>query len=149
MKALSDLLLGLVAGFVIAFSASNCAAQNQKACTTPEEKQALDEADTLKDWESIHRSFIHYAQCDDGAIAEGYSDSIGRLLSRDWKDLRALAKLGATDKKFEGFVLRHIDETLSSDVLKTIASNAEQSCPADQTTLCKKISLSARAASAK
>jgi hypothetical protein len=148
MKTLSNVLLSLIAGSFFVLSASDVAAANQKACTTAEEKQALDQLDSLKDWDAVYHSFIHFAHCDDGAIAEGYSDTVGRLLARDWKHLGALAKLVATDKKFESFVLRHIDETLPIDVLKTIASNAEKSCPADQTTLCGKILRNARSASA-
>ena len=72
---------------------------------------------------------------------------MGRLLARDWKHIGDLAKLVATDKTFESFVLRHIDETLAIDTLKTIANNAEKSCHSEQTTLCKKILQSARSAS--
>jgi hypothetical protein len=148
MKILSRVFLNLIASLFFMLSASSVAAANQKACTTAEEKQALGQADSLRDWDAVYRSFINFAHCDDGAIAEGYSDTVGRLLASDWKHLGALAKLVATDKKFEHFVLRHIDETLPIKVLKTIASNAEKSCPADQTTLCGKIRRKARSASA-
>jgi hypothetical protein len=149
MKALSNvLLLGLIANFFFALSDSDLAAENQKACTTAEEKKALGQADRLTDWDAVYHSFMHFAHCDDGAIAEGYSDTVGRLLAHDWKHFGSLAKHVATDKQFERFVLRHIDETLPIDVLKSIASNAEKSCPADQTTLCGKIRRKARSASA-
>jgi hypothetical protein len=132
---------------LVTSSASNFVAASQRACTEAEAKQALDQTDQLKGWDAVHRSFVHFAHCDDGAIAEGYSDTVGRLLARDWKHIGDLAKLVATDKKFESFVLRHIDETLPSDTLKTIANNAQKSCHADQTTLCEKILQSARSAS--
>jgi hypothetical protein len=122
------------------------AAANQKSCTTPEEKQALDEADSLKDWDALHRSFIRFGHCDDGAIAEGYSDTVGRLFARDWEHIGTLGKLVVSDKKFESFVLRHIDETLLTDTLKAIANHAEKSCPADGKTLCRKILQSTQAA---
>jgi|SRR5580704_281648 hypothetical protein len=148
MRTFSNVFLSLIASLFFVLAASDVAAANQKACTTAEEKQALDQADSLRDWDAVYRSFTHFAQCDDGAIAEGYSDTVGRLLARDWKHLGALAKVVATDKKFESFVLRHIDETLPADVLKTIASNSEKSCPADHTALCGKILRKARSASA-
>ena len=124
------------------------AAANQKPCTTSEEKQALNEADSLKDWDALHRSFIRFGHCDDGAIAEGYSDTVGRLLTRDWKHIGTLGKLAVSDKKFESFVVRHIDETLPTDTLKAIANNAEKSCPADETALCKKMLQSIQATGA-
>jgi hypothetical protein len=43
-------------------------------------------------------------------------------LAHDWKHIGTLGKLGASDKKFENFVLRHIDETLPTDMLKAIAN---------------------------
>ena len=146
MEILSKLVVRLIimSIFLVTFSASDLVAAKQRACTEAEAKQALDQADQLKDWDAVHRSFVHFAHCDDGAIAEGYSDTVGRLLAGDWKHMGALAKLVSADKKFESFVLRHIDETLPTDVLKTIANNAEKSCRTDQTTLCKKILQSAR-----
>jgi hypothetical protein len=148
MRTFSNVFLGLIASLLFVLAASDVAAANQKGCTTAEEKQALDQADSLKDWDAVYRSFTHFAQCDDGAIAEGYSDTVGRLLARDWKHLGTLAKLAATDERFENFVLRHIDETLPIDVLKTIARNAATGCPADQATLCGKILRKSRSASA-
>jgi TonB family protein len=124
------------------------AAANQKPCTTSEGKQALNEADSLKDWDALHRSFIRFGHCDDGAIGEGYSDTVGRLLARDWEHIGTLGKLVVSDKKFESFVLRHINQTLPTDTLKAIANHAEKSCPADETALCRKILQSTQAASA-
>jgi len=132
----------------LAFTGVLSAVANQKPCTTSEEKQALDEADSQKDWDALHRSFIRFGHCDDGAIAEGYSDTVGRLLARDWEHIGTLGKLFVSDKKFESFVLRHIDETLPTDTLKTIANYAETSCPAYETALCRKILRSTRAAGA-
>jgi hypothetical protein len=148
MNTLAKVFVYLVASFLFALLNSDLAAANQKACTTAQEKQALDEADRLPDWDAVHRSFIRFAHCDDGAIAEGYSDTVGRLLERDWNHVAALAKIVAADKRFENFVLRHIDETLPTDTLDSIASNAEKSCPKDHSAFCRKILQSARFASA-
>jgi len=104
-----------------------------------EEKQAIDEVDHLKDWNALHRSFIRFSNCDDGAIAEGYSEAVGRLLALDWGRIGILAKLVASDDKFESFVLRHIDERLPKEMLDTIANNATKSCPATETVLCGKM----------
>jgi len=148
MKPISKLHFHLVAlgSLFLALSVSDFAGASQKACTVAEEMQALDEADRLRDWDAVYRSFIRFAHCDDGAIAEGYSDTVGRLLASDWKHIATLARLVASNKKFESFVFRHIDETLPIDELNTIASNAQKSCPAGQIALCRKILESARTA---
>ena len=132
-------LFYLVVCFSFWFADARSVPANQKPCTTAEEKQALDEADHLKDWNAVHRSFIRFSHCDNGAIAEGYSDTVGRLLAYDWGQIGILAKLIAPDDKFESFVLRHIDETLPTDMLKAITSNAKKSCPVGGTALCLKI----------
>jgi hypothetical protein len=49
--------------------------------------------------------------CDDGSIAEGFSESVTRLLADDWEALPALQSLTTMDASFQTFVLRHIDET--------------------------------------
>jgi hypothetical protein len=139
----------LVVCFVFSLAEGQSAAAHQKPCTTTQEKHALDEADRMKDWDALHASFIRFAHCDDGAIAEGYSDTVGRLLAQDWQHIAAFVKIVASDKKFEAFVLRHIDETIPTDTLRMIANNAEKSCPVDATSLCKKILRSTQAAAAK
>jgi len=112
---------------------------NQKPCSMAIEEQALGEVYNLKGWKDLYRSFIRFPHCDAGAIADGYSDTVGRLLAREWAQISILGKFVALDDKFESFVLRHIDESLPADILITIANNAGESCPATETVLCGKI----------
>jgi len=114
-------------------------AASQKACTEDEEKHALDQADRLKDWNDVYRAFKRYGHCDDGAIAEGYRDTIGRLLAHDWEHVDDMFRLTATDITFKRFVLRHTDETIPADELKTIANNAKLHCPSGQDPFCGQI----------
>src|SRR6266852_3994057 len=114
-------------------------ATSQKACTEDEEKHALDEADRLKDWNDVYRSFKQYWHCDDGAIAEGYSDTVGRLLAHDWEHVDEMFRLTAADSTFKRFVLRHTDETIPTDELKTIANNAKLRCPSGKNLFCGQI----------
>jgi hypothetical protein len=129
----------VVCFFLFIFVNALCVSAKQKPCTMAEEKQALNEADQLKDWDALHRSFIRFSHCDDGAIAEGYSDTVGRLLAKDWRHISILVKLVASDKKFESFVLNHIDETIPTVTLTAITSHAQKSCPVGDTALCGKI----------
>jgi hypothetical protein len=46
------------------------------------------EVDYLKTWEQIHDSFKRYFACDDGAIAEGYSEAVVKMLSTGGNSFR-------------------------------------------------------------
>src|SRR6267143_5984162 len=116
----------------------------QKECTHEEAKTAIDQADQLKDWRSAYEFFKHFGHCDDGAIAEGYSESVAKVLAKYWKHLDAFAKLASRDSDFEKFVLRRIDETADTDDLKAIVKNAKLRCPSGKETLCKSLERKAR-----
>jgi hypothetical protein len=101
--------------------------------------RAETEASSLANWTELHRSFKSYAQCDDAAIGEGYSDTVARLLTKDWSSFDQLNRLAAHDKTFEKFVLHHVDELMSPTQAQTIRENAEVHCPVNARQLCKAI----------
>jgi len=129
---LSKTVLGL------ALLAGSAEATTQKVCTEAEIKEAQKEADQLSDWDSVYRSFKRFAHCDEGGIAEAYSDSVGRLLARDWKHVDVLLRL-TSDPAFEEFVIRHIDETMSEDEATLVINNARLHCPPGARRLCRSI----------
>lgn len=139
MRSAVMLLLALAAGIAPAHWSSQQKVPSQNTCTDADAQRALSRADRLKSWYALSRSFKLYAACDDGAIAEGYSDTVGRLLAHDWKHFAALSRLVRSDIAFQRFVLGHIDETLPDDVLITIAENAKRHCPSGDALLCNKI----------
>lgn len=110
-----------------------------KRCTQAEATQAEKEADSLKDWDQVYRAYKRFSHCDDGAIAEGYSDSVTKLLADDWKSFNRLLVLTNRNKGFRSFVLKHIDESVPGDRLATIANNARSECPAGGKHLCLSI----------
>jgi hypothetical protein len=114
-------------------------AVEQKPCTDAAASLAQKEADKLKDWNSVYRSYQNFGQCDQGSIAEQYSDSVSHLLAHDWKHLDELLRLAASDRKFQQFVSRHIDESMTEDEAERIIRNARTNCPAAARWLCKAI----------
>jgi len=118
-------------------------ASAKRHCTEGDAIQVEKEADSLNDWDQVYRSYRRFSQCDDGAIAEGYSDSVSKLLANDWNHFDRLLTLTKTDKPFQQFVLKHINETLSDGVLLTIATNARSNCPRGGQSLCRLIARSA------
>jgi|SRR6476660_42048 len=110
-----------------------------KPCTDVAARLAQKEADKLKDWNSVYRSYQNFAQCDQGSVAEQYSDSVSHLLAHDWKHLDELLRLAASDKEFQQFVSRHVDESMTEDEADRIIRNARTNCPAAARWLCKAI----------
>jgi hypothetical protein len=128
--------LGLVLFFITGASANDRAT---KKCTKAEAMEAEKEIDSLKDWDQVYRSYNQFSQCDDGAIAEGYSELITRLLAEDWKSSKRLLELTNRSRAFGRFVLKHVDETAPADRLENIANNARSECPAGSRDLCLSI----------
>jgi hypothetical protein len=128
--------LGLVLFFITSAFATDAAT---KKCTKAEAMKAEEEAGSLKNWDQLYRSYKRFSQCDDGAIAEGYSESITKLLAEDWKNSNRLLVLTNRSKTFRSFVLKHIDETVPGDRLASIANNARSECPAGSRNLCLSI----------
>ena len=136
-------VLIVVLGIVLA---SNGFAQvpAKRVCTRQEADQADTQIDSLKDWDHVYRWYQKFSQCDDGSAAEGYSDAVSKLLADDWSHFNRLLALTKTDKRFQQFVLKHIDGIISPSVLHKIASNAETRCPKGGESLCGLIVRTAR-----
>jgi hypothetical protein len=93
-------------------------------CSPEEARAAEQEAAYLRNWDAIYGSYERFKECDDGSVAEGYSESVVTTLRTRWDDIRRLQQLGDEHEGFRPFVLRHIDETVSVDALKEIERNA-------------------------
>jgi hypothetical protein len=124
------LLIGIAAGL------SSAAFAAQAGCTRQEAIRAESEADSLRTWGQVFGSYQRYRQCDDGAIAEGYSASIAALLADRWDHVKELIALINAHPQFEAFVLRHVDVTMSLDQSKAIQENVQARCPRAGERLC-------------
>ena len=113
-------------------------------CTVEDSKRAFDAVDKLGNWESVRRFYKTYVACDDGGIAEGVSDAITKLLSDKWADFWRLTPM--PDRRFQEFVLKHIDATVPVETLQSISQNARRRCPKEGVALCKKIDAAALSA---
>ncbi len=127
--------------FLLLINCSFIDAENRqkKECADEEAFKAESEANRLYDWDSIYESYKKYAHCDDGAIWEGYSDSVGRLLADDWMLFKRLYELCSSDSAFKQFVLKHIDMTVPADTLQRIINNTRLHCPPEYKELCTAI----------
>ena len=113
--------------------------RQQRNAQRPTQWKPKGKGASLKDWDQIYRSYKRFSLCDDGAIAEGYSDSVTKLLADDWESFNRLLVLTNRSRGFTGFVLKHIDETVPGDRLAKIAKNARSECAAGGRNLCLSI----------
>jgi hypothetical protein len=135
----------LICFSVLTFSAS-IACPQQHPCTDAEALRADTKLDTLRNWDSLYRSYKLYRQCDDGAIGEGYSESVVRILADHWNTLSRLVTLSRRDPRFRQFVLRHVDATTNPDDLKKIRINASTQCQPGLSAICADLAKRADAA---
>lgn len=132
---------------LLIFLANCIASAEEKHCTKTEAMEAEMSIDHLNNWEEVYSSYNRFKHCgDDGAVAEGYSDSVVRMLANRWDEIEALIKLTSSDRDFYAFVLRHIDATTDKSEIQKIINNSNQHCPDSATTLCSVIEEAARKA---
>lgn len=134
----------LLAIALVSMWVGNVHAGAPPVCTDDEALRAEETAAQLGNWRAVHGAFRQYAQCDDGAISEGFSESVTHLLARDWKRIEDLERLVESDERFERFVLRHMDETVPAEELKRISENARMRCPPKAARLCRLIAARVR-----
>jgi hypothetical protein len=145
MTTLIRRLAVTVAAFVVLAQSLPASAQD-RICTSDEAQRADLQAGTHRSWEALYKSYKRFGHCDDGSIAEGYSESVARILVDHWNTLPQLATLGNKDAKFLRFALSHLDATLDTGDIEKIKAKAATRCPPGLHAVC--IQLEKRAKSA-
>jgi hypothetical protein len=112
---------------------------NATECTKDDSAASEAVISYLDSWENMHSAFKQFQQCDDGAVAEGFSEAVARLMADHWAMLPRLLSLVDADPAFEAFVIRHLDLSNSNTDLLKIDHFAHTACPARARTLCGKI----------
>lgn len=125
--------------WLVAIFCSSTALGDTRVCTAAEAQKAEAVVAVGRSRKQLHLQFLQYAHCDDGAIAEGFSESITHLLADHWETIRQIQPMIASDPAFRKFIIRHIDETVPADRLQRIARNASDQCPRNLKNLCQDI----------
>jgi len=89
----------------------------------------------------LYQQFERYAHCDDGALAEGFSESISLLLAEQWKDISQVSAILIPNPMFQRFIIEHIDETVPVKRLERVEKNVRERCPLGLKDFCHKIAL--------
>jgi hypothetical protein len=106
-------------------------------CGEVEHRQVAKEADTLRSWDDLHKSYRRYRHCEDIEAAEGYSESIARILADHWETLPRLKQLVDQDRAFGDFV--RLDATMDMKDVAKIRGFARNRCPTGFNALCLKL----------
>ena len=126
--------------FIVLLSNVSLANDGLKVCTKKDAINVEKLAAIAANWDQLYKLYRSYNQCDDGAIAEGFSESVSVLLSQSWHNLDKLINIIQNDANFEIFVLNHLDESIPEERLHTIANLAINKCSGkDNNILCEKI----------
>ena len=127
----------LIIAFVILLCGCNIlqAKKIDDTCSQKMEKQALISIDKINSWQDMYDFYKNFKVCDDGAIAEGVSDNIIKLLIKQKIQFNKLFE----DRTFQEFVLEHINELMTKKEAQIIKKKIKQ-CKKPFNDFCKKVS---------
>lgn len=114
-------------------------------CTRNLEFRALSVAGSSANWATHYEIYQIYHVCDDGAIAEGFSWSVVKLLGKGGGGLAELNTLVAGDDEFRDFIFKHISGYSTRGELEPVIANA-RNCPSGLESFCEEIRIAAEAA---
>lgn len=139
MRRIRFIVAGSLRAAALAFvcAATVSATAANRACSPGAEESAA----RIKGWIQLQDHFHRHGlgACDDGDLADTYSERVDKLLTRQWKDVSTLAFLVKSDPEFLQFVLRHVDAKWEEGDIGKVASSARKHCPKSATALCAKI----------
>jgi len=127
--------------WVYLFAIAPCIAVSADKARTCSKDDAIaaETQEAAKTWKDFYRSYLRYAQCDDGSVAEAFSNSVAMLLAEHWDRITDLNSLTTAHRSYGAFVLRHTDVTMSFDQAQAIKRSATDKCPGDAKLLCERI----------
>jgi hypothetical protein len=138
---------GVLIAATLATTTSWAGGTQAEGCTTAEQQRLSGELPHLTRWASIYASFKAYTpRCDDGGMAEGYTDAIVKVLANDWEGIVELEGFVHPDPAFLAFVIRHVDGSANLADLRKVLFNASQLCPHDLRRLCDSLVRATRGA---
>jgi hypothetical protein len=115
-------------------------AQAQKPCSMKLYQRADDSLiNAAGNWPSLLKHQRAFASCDDGALAEGYSDAVVTLLANRWDKFSIFVVLSERQPDFRRWAIGHIDATASDDLNKVVANAAKCIRDVKAKILCKAI----------
>lgn len=128
----ASVALGVVLTAAVAHAQTN-------HCTQLDGYAAEKVASYINSWKDMSYAFKEFSQCDDGSVAEGFSEADARLMADNWVNLLEGLTFLRTDSVFEHFVIRHLDETVDNADLVKIDQLARAACPVAAKNFCAEV----------
>ena len=125
--------------FIVSAASTANAISATSRCTQAQAIAAENESSTAESWLSLYKSFNSFEHCDDGAIAEGYSEAVARLFTLEWRSFHVMRTYVRKNKRFEKFLLRHIDGSWSIKQVEIVTKYAQQRCSHQDRQFCAQI----------
>lgn len=107
------------------FGGAPSQAAPQRTCSIDMDKRA-DASLTMASasWSSLLKHQRTFAACDDGYLAEGYSNAVVGLFAHRWDHFGEYVALSERHPAFGLWAVRHIDATATDDELRSVMRNA-------------------------
>jgi len=138
MKA--RLSIAVLAG--LAFGAAHAA---DKTCTKADSANAEKAIERVLNWPQLQKTWQDYRHCDTGAVADGYTDALMRMMV-DWKGLDSLASAMQKNAEYKEFIYAHIKSPAAKDDHAMVYSRAKASCPKGLDEFCAELADTVRPA---
>ena len=129
--------------WLVAIFYSSTAPAGPNVCTSDQARKAEAVSDAATSWKQLYRQFRTFSSCDDGGVAEGFSESNTLLLADHWGTIQQLEPMIVSDPAFRAFIVRHVDATVPAERLRRIARNADTQCPGTLKNFCREIQAAA------
>lgn len=132
-------------GIALALAVLCGAGEAAQVCSKSEMASSQAGASAARDWDAMYDAYHRFSPCDEGGVAQAFTDSIAYLLASRWSELHDLEHFAEANRHFRAFVLKHIDATASEQDLRRILGHAKD-CPGYARPICREIENRARAA---
>ncbi|HEX7466044.1 MAG TPA: hypothetical protein VF309_05340 [Usitatibacter sp.] len=129
----------------LALGAASIACAADKPCTKADAVNGEKAIERANNWSQLYKTWQDYRHCDTGAVADGYTDSLMRLMV-EWKSVDALAAAMEKDPAFKEWIYARLKSPAAKDDQPAVYSRAMASCPKAMDAFCAELAESVKPA---
>ena len=137
------LLRVALASACFALGAASIAFAADKPCTKADAANGEKAIERANNWNQLYKSWQDFRHCDTGAVADGYTDSLMRLMV-EWKGVDTLAAAMQKDPGFKEWVHARLQSPAAKDDQPAVYSRVMASCPKAMDAFCDELAESVK-----